>query len=104
MNNAQIIHKEISQLNNVTGVSYVSGTDDFLTPPWIFQVVSNYKASIEEITSTECCPKFIVSVDNITEEYGPLSEQLRGGISILESGKALLLVESPRAQRFPVNL
>ena len=48
VNNAQIIHKEISKLNNVTGVSYVSGIDDLLTPPWIFQVVLNYKDSIKE--------------------------------------------------------
>ena len=104
VNNAQIIHKEISQLNNVIGVSYVSGIDEFLTHPWIFQVVLNYKDSIEEISFKEDWPKFINSVDNITEEYGPLGKQIRGGISIWESSKALLLVESPRAQKFPVNL
>ena len=104
VNNAQIIHKEISQLNNVIGVSYVSGIDEFLTPPWIFQVVLNYKDSIAEISFKEDWPKFIDSVDNITEEYGPLGKQLRGGISIWESSKALLLVESPKAQKFPVKL
>ena len=48
-------------------------------------------------------PNFVASVDNITEEYGPLGKQFRDGISIWDYGIAHLLVDSPRSQTFPIN-
>ena len=102
--NVKIIHEQVSQLNNVIGVSNVRGKDDFFTPPWIFQIVLKDKDSIKEIPFNGFCLKFLDSVDNITEEYAPFVKQVRGGIHMWKSEKVLLLVESPRAQKFPVNL
>ena len=63
-----------------------------------------FKNSIEQLTTDDLFPKFIASAENITENYGPLGKQIRGGISIWKSDKALLLVESPHVQQFPVKL
>ena len=104
MNNAKHIHNQISRLTNVTGISSVSGKDNFFTPPWIFQVVLKHKDNAEHITTEDFFPNYIASVENITEEYGPLGKQIRGGISIWKSDKALLLVESPNVHQFPVKL
>ena len=104
MKNAKHIHNQISRLTNVTGISSVSGKDNFFTPPWIFQVVLKHKDSTEQITTEDFFPNYIASVENITEEYGPLGKQVRGGISIWKSDKALLLVESPDVHQFPVKL
>ena len=104
VNNAKHIHNQISRLTNVTGISSVSGKDIFFTPPWIFQVVLKHKDNTEHITTEDFFPNYIASVENITEEYGPLGKQIRGGISIWKSDKALLLVESPNVHQFPVKL
>ena len=104
MNNAKYIHNQISCLTYVTGISSVIGTDYFFTPPWILQVVLKCQDNADNITTEECFPNYIASVENITEDYGPLGKQMRDGISIWKSDKALLLVESPNAHQFPVKL
>ena len=102
--NAKFIHSQISCLSNVTGISSVSGKDKFCTPPWIFQVVLRYKDYTEKITTEDCFPNYISSVENITEEYGLLGKQMKGGILIWKSDRSLLLVESPHVHQFPVKL
>ena len=103
VNNAKNIHNKISQLTNVFGVSNIWGNDKFLTPPWFFQIILKHKDVTEQFPTEDFFPKFIVSVDNITEEYGTLGKRFRGGIPIWKSDTALLLVESPKVKEFPVK-
>ena len=104
VNNAIKIQEHLTQLSNVIGVLHASGEDNFFTPPWTSYVVFKRREGFESITNKNLYPEVVMSIRNVSEEYGPSGKHVEGGIRVQKRERCFPLVNSRTSQKFPVHL